>query len=157
MNFNFKTRLTVGVIVLSGLFYLQIPQEKLKNSLTNGDLKGIISTVEDAFDKAEKKILDSKPDVPDDTPLVPDPDPEKCVCKGTGKIVHGDGHVTPCPYHSKEARCKCDSPGYYCNCREAYGSCQCEKIVNKDSSSSRAATQIARKRKLYSFLRIFFN
>ena len=31
----------------------------------------------------------------------PDPDPEKCICKGTGKIVQGDGHVSPCPYHAK--------------------------------------------------------
>ena len=39
--------------------------------------------------------------IPDDEPLGPDPDPEKCICKGTGKIVQGDGHVSDCPYHSK--------------------------------------------------------
>ena len=32
-----------------------------------------------------------------------DPDPDKCVCKGTGWITHGDGHKTACPYHSKSA------------------------------------------------------
>jgi predicted metal-binding protein len=31
----------------------------------------------------------------------PDEDPAKCVCKGTGVIIHGDGHKTPCPFHSK--------------------------------------------------------
>ena len=31
----------------------------------------------------------------------PNPDPLKCPCKGTGDITHGDGHITPCPYHQK--------------------------------------------------------
>ena len=34
----------------------------------------------------------------------PDPDPKKCICKGSGIIVQGDGHKTPCPYHSKMSK-----------------------------------------------------
>lgn len=52
-----------------------------------------------AFDIAEKKVLDNNPKP---QPVVNiDPDPAKCICKGTGIIVQGDGHKTPCPYHSK--------------------------------------------------------
>lgn len=53
-----------------------------------------------AFDKAEAEVYNVNPK-PDNTPVGPNEDPSKCVCKGTGKIIHGDGHTTPCPYHSK--------------------------------------------------------
>lgn len=54
-----------------------------------------------SFDKAEKEIFDKKPEpLPDDGT---NPDPAKCICKGTGIIVHGDGHKTACPYHSKSS------------------------------------------------------
>lgn len=42
---------------------------------------------------------DVKPDVPD---LVPHEDPDKCPCRGTGVITHGDGHKTECPFHGSE-------------------------------------------------------
>jgi hypothetical protein len=51
-----------------------------------------------AFDEAEAKIFTTpKPPVV----IIPmeDPDPAKCICKGTGIITHGDGHKTPCQYH----------------------------------------------------------
>lgn len=51
------------------------------------------------FDKAEKEVLNPKPNiVPNDGT---NPDPAKCICKGTGIIVQGDGHKTECPYHYK--------------------------------------------------------
>lgn len=52
-----------------------------------------------AFEEAEAKIfvVNPKPDVV----VGPDEDPAKCACKGTGVIIHGDGHKTPCPFHSK--------------------------------------------------------
>lgn len=54
-----------------------------------------------SFNNAEKEIFkeDNKPVIVDDT----NPDPAKCVCKGTGIIVHGDGHKTVCPYHGKSS------------------------------------------------------
>jgi hypothetical protein len=53
------------------------------------------------FNNAEKEIynIDPKP-IPDI--VGPDEDPNKCACKGTGIITHGDGHTTPCPFHSKK-------------------------------------------------------
>lgn len=52
-----------------------------------------------AFNEAEKKVFvddDPTPDI-----VGPHPDPDKCICGGKGIIVQGDGHKTPCPYHSK--------------------------------------------------------
>lgn len=64
-----------------------------------------------AFTDAEDKVLLNKPTPkPDDTPLGPHPDPDKCICKGTGKIRQGDGHVTPCPYHSGQEPVSKDTP-----------------------------------------------
>lgn len=144
----FKILLATAVIGIAALaffatsIYLQVPRQNSKNSLTNDEIKGIISTVEQSFKDAEKKILGSTPG-PDDTPLVPDPDPEKCVCKGTGKIVHGDGHVTPCPYHGSDnplppenLKCKCDTSNTYCNCKAKYGACSCTKTTKTTSGSS---------------------
>lgn len=54
-----------------------------------------------AFDEAEAKIfIVPKPPVV----VIPmeDPDPAKCICKGTGIITHGDGHKTPCQYHGNK-------------------------------------------------------
>ena len=52
-----------------------------------------------SFDTAEKEVFkdDVKPDV-----VGPHPDPKKCICKGSGVIVQGDGHKTPCPYHGSK-------------------------------------------------------
>tara|TARA_Y100000593_G_scaffold71662_1_gene131623 strand:- start:185 stop:640 length:456 start_codon:yes stop_codon:yes gene_type:complete len=138
MNFNFRTRLIIGSIAIAGVLFLQIPRETVQKDLTNADLENIISTVEEAFSEAEKKILGTNPDIPDDKPLVPDPDPEKCVCKGTGKIKQGDGHVTPCPYHGKKTeKCQCDTEDTYCDCQNVHGSCQCTKIKQNTTTSPR--------------------
>lgn len=55
-----------------------------------------------AFYDAEKEVfkVDPAPKPVVDT----DPDPAKCICKGTGIIVQGDGHKTVCPYHSKTTK-----------------------------------------------------
>lgn len=55
--------------------------------------------VSNAFDVAEKEVFSVKP-TPKPDIVGPHPDPAKCICKGTGIIVHGDGHKTPCEYHS---------------------------------------------------------
>lgn len=52
------------------------------------------------LDQAEKTIFKPKPNiVPNDGT---NPDPSKCICKGTGIIVQGDGHKTECPHHYKK-------------------------------------------------------
>ena len=54
--------------------------------------------VKNAFSKAESEVFKTtpKPDI-----IGPDPDPKKCICGGSGWIIQGDGHKTPCPYHAK--------------------------------------------------------
>lgn len=52
-----------------------------------------------SFDSAEKAVFVVKPQPKPDV-VGPDPDPIKCICKGTGIIVQGDDHKTPCPFHS---------------------------------------------------------
>ena len=79
-------------------------------------------------------VNETKHETPDTTPQ-PHPDADKCACKGTGIITHGDGHTTPCPYHEKEDeeegerkwRCQCDTKRTYCNCKNAHGQCDCKK------------------------------
>lgn len=48
-----------------------------------------------AFNEAEEEVIDT------DTPDIvgPHPDPDKCICGGSGWIEQGDGHKTKCPYH----------------------------------------------------------
>ncbi len=55
-----------------------------------------------AFNEAEAKVFLVAPK-PDNV-VGPDPDPAKCICKGTGIIVQGDGHKTACPFHSKSQK-----------------------------------------------------
>lgn len=57
------------------------------------------SQARSAFAEAEAKVFQVKPKP--DVIIGPDQDPAKCVCKGTGIIIQGDGHKTPCPFHSK--------------------------------------------------------
>jgi hypothetical protein len=56
--------------------------------------------VKTSFDDAEKEIFNKTPKP--DVIIKPDPDPAKCICKGTGIIVQGDGHKTTCEYHGKK-------------------------------------------------------
>lgn len=55
--------------------------------------------ISESFDLAEKEVYNI--DVPE-PPSGPDEDPAKCICKGTGIIVQGDGHESACPFHSKQ-------------------------------------------------------
>lgn len=52
--------------------------------------------VSKAFDGAEHEVYG------EDEVVGPNPDPNKCICGGSGVIVHGDGHKTACPYHGKK-------------------------------------------------------
>ena len=56
--------------------------------------------ISSAFDRAEKEVYKTSP-TPDDI-VGPHPDPDKCICKGSGVIKQGDGHTTPCPYHGSK-------------------------------------------------------
>jgi hypothetical protein len=93
---SIQQRAIIGVLVIAGFVFFS---NKSTKGLTNDEVQNIINTVNESFDKAEKKVFGDEPDEPD-VPSGPDPDPDKCICQGTGKIVQGDGHITPCPYHS---------------------------------------------------------
>jgi len=114
-----KQRAIIGVLAVCALLFFQINRNSSRNNLTKSDIKDIIETVEQSFAEAEADILQIDP-VDPDTPSGPDPDPEKCICKGTGKIIQGDGHVTPCPYHASSntsvCQCGCNTEG--CNCSQ---------------------------------------
>tara|TARA_B100000073_G_C23405028_1_gene440804 strand:- start:68 stop:481 length:414 start_codon:yes stop_codon:yes gene_type:complete len=60
-------------------------------------VEGWKKEISNSFDEAEKKVF-----AVDDEVLGPHPDKDKCICKGSGVIVHGDGHKTPCPYHGRK-------------------------------------------------------
>lgn len=130
---------------IAGIFFLALgvfpsvnSEIHSRNNLTNDEVSVIIKNTVAAFGLAEAEILKVEPDIPDDTPRGPHPDVNKCVCRGTGKITHGDGHQTDCPYHGKDVKpdpkpesekrtgCKCDTRNTYCNCVQAYGKCSCK-------------------------------
>lgn len=101
---NIGQRAVVGIVVVSVFIYFTSDSNKTTNfGLTNGDIGSIILETETAFDLAEKEVFKQTPDVEpvEPTELEIDPDPDKCICRGTGKIIQGDGHTTPCPYHSE--------------------------------------------------------
>lgn len=87
-------------IILLALF---LPSCNVKNIETAIDLNEKIAAANNAFQLAESEVLKNNPPV---VPIVPDdvkppnPDADKCPCKGTGVITHGDGHKTECPFHS---------------------------------------------------------
>lgn len=94
-----QQKAVIGAILIFGFIFFQ---RESKESLTSTDIQPIIDRTEEAFSESEASVLKVVPDEDEDV-LGPDPDPEKCICKGTGKIVQGDGHVSDCPYHSKKS------------------------------------------------------
>jgi hypothetical protein len=99
--------------------------------------------ISNAFDSAEKEVYNILPvPKPDDGPVT-DPDPKKCACKGTGIVIHGDTHTTPCPYHSKQdlpqvkncpdGKCNLMTTKTTCQCETKCGCkpCQCKKVEIK--------------------------
>ena len=94
-----QQKAVIGAILIFGFIFFQ---REPKESLTSTDIQPIIERTEKAFSESEASVLKVVPDEDEDV-LGPDPDPEKCICKGTGKIVQGDGHVSDCPYHSKKS------------------------------------------------------
>ncbi len=96
-----KQRAVIGVVAVLSFVYFTNSDKFSSSGLTNDEIQSIIEGTTESFLEAEREVLKLEPD-PDPKPIVPsgpDPDVKKCICKGTGKIVQGDGHVSPCPYH----------------------------------------------------------
>lgn len=79
-----------------------------------------------------------EPDEPDE-PVGPHPDADKCVCKGTGVITHGDGHTSPCPYHGKEEEPEPDVvvPDQSPPTEEECAECEAEPSVKRTTHQQR--------------------
>ena len=85
-----------AIILVMGIFGQSA--QKPQDNVGNNNVDSILNEVNLAFDLAEKNILKSKHYIPDDN--------VECSCNGTGVIVHGDGHETPCPCEV----CECEAP-----------------------------------------------
>jgi thioredoxin 1 len=81
----------IAIIFLMGLF--GCVEEKRLDYNTN--VKNFQPIVVEAFNEADKIMEEKEEEISDGQ----HPDADKCICKGTGRIVHGDGHSTDCKYH----------------------------------------------------------
>tara|TARA_R110001599_G_scaffold35606_1_gene112322 strand:+ start:635 stop:1030 length:396 start_codon:yes stop_codon:yes gene_type:complete len=97
---NTSTKMIIGLGLIAALVFYQVNSQLPKNGMSNDEINATIVDMKDAFDKAEQSVLGVDPNPV--TPKVPDPDPAKCICQGTGEIVQGDGHITQCPYHGSK-------------------------------------------------------
>jgi hypothetical protein len=108
---SLQTRAVVGVAVVLGFIFFTNSGKNSSSGLTNDDVNGIILEVERGFEKAEKEIL-GKPSPEPDKPIGPDPDPKKCICKGTGRYERpdapGSGKMVECPFHGSKDVPKCE-------------------------------------------------
>lgn len=99
-----KHQIVLVLIAVIAIFAFLPKADVMKDTsgkILNTNVEILYPKVKESFDEAELKFL---PKVEKDEVAGPDKDPAKCVCKGTGKITQGDGHVTNCPFHSKVNR-----------------------------------------------------
>lgn len=96
-----KTYVALIIILLTTSCSYDQKIDNVLSSSTRVDNVDLLKTqAAEALQIAELKIL-NKP-TPVIAPVViigPDKDVSKCICKGTGVIVQGDGHKTICPFH----------------------------------------------------------
>ena len=120
----------LGLVVLLFVASTSISAKNENTTFTTEKVEDLVTQVNQAFDEAEKSVLGTNPDPPKPEPIGPHPDPDKCICKGTGIIIHGDGHTTDCPYHKKvddtticaeDCKGDCDES---CNCANSSGCIQ---------------------------------
>ncbi len=136
---NKKNIFPLGILCL---FVVMILSDKImSSSISNKTVMSFDETLNEGY----IAFIANESEPQDPTPK-PDPDAAKCPCNGTGNITHGDGHVTPCPYHKKEEerkKCKCDTSNTYCNCVNKYGKCNCTK---RSTSTSNVNDQLGKKK-----------
>lgn len=95
---NLKLAALSFALLLPFIFSGVIRTKDTNFSMSKTNVDDLVYSANNAFSKAEKEIFDIKPK-PDENIIRPNPDPKKCPCKGTGRIIHGDGHTTECPFH----------------------------------------------------------
>jgi hypothetical protein len=87
-----------SIAVVLSLFSMAVPSEGASEAGSAASCMNWVPTVSVQLAVASLSASDA-PVSPD---LAPHPDADKCPCKGTGVITHGDGHTTECPYHGEE-------------------------------------------------------
>ena len=124
---EFKKRLAVGIFAVAGFAYFTAEVQE-KFDISEPELQSRVENQERGWDKAEDVVIDT--DVkPDDEPKGPHPDPDKCICEGTGKIVQGDGHISACPYHGQREEPSLDERSQetdVCGCGCGKQGCECQ-------------------------------
>lgn len=98
------------------------------------DIKELRASIASVLDRIQKQVF--KNDVKPDNSVTKH-DKKDCVCKGTGRIIHGDGHSTTCPCDICGCNVKKDepiiivqpviqeAPASVCVCTDG-GECTCE-------------------------------
>jgi hypothetical protein len=125
----YNGRFFLGAMIIIGSVYTSLENKDVDVNVFIDGVKTITEETETAFKEAEKQILGSTPKPKPEDPVGPNPDPNKCICKGTGKIVQGDGHVSPCPYHSKENTSKTEPKIQYQSACESTNGAACQTPV----------------------------
>ena len=90
----------VIAIILAAFSFTQIELSNTNHSYGESgpkedEIGKIVLSAKTIIEKTSK-ILETKDSPPSPNPT-PDHTPDKCECKGTGFITHGDGHKTQCP------------------------------------------------------------
>jgi hypothetical protein len=99
-----KNSIVLVLLLAISVFFFLPKNEMMKDAngkILNANVETLYPKIKEKFDEAEAKFL---PKVEKEIIVDIDKDPAKCVCKGTGKIIQGDGHVTICPYHGNIKR-----------------------------------------------------
>lgn len=136
---NLQTRIIVGIAVVAGFVFFTNSPKNETSGLTFDDIQSIIVETEEGFVKAENEILGEGPAPPPEPnePTGPDPDVNKCICKGTGKIIQGDGHVSKCPYHGSK-----DVNTDLCSCGCGKSGCDCQQRQSISGSVSSGSSNV---------------
>jgi thioredoxin 1 len=111
---------------------------------TNYTVQTFYPIVTTAFNEADK-LMKVEIEIEEDSDGQ-DPDADKCICKGTGRIVQGDGHVTDCRYHK---RIRKDSnveevldKENICPCGCEVKDCECTENKNDEISASKQSNNL---------------
>ncbi len=105
---EFKQRVVLGIVAVAGFAYFsaeKIEKDEVSYSTTSEvEILAEKERAEKNFELAENEL--GEPVKPDEETKGPHPDPDKCICGGTGKYERpdkpGSGDMVDCPYHGNQ-------------------------------------------------------
>lgn len=120
-----KQRVIIGAVAIAGFAYFSAEVKETFN-ISDAELQAEVVSQTEKFAQAEKDVYEKE--VTPDEPTGPHPDPDKCICEGTGKIVQGDGHISACPYHGQreEPSLEQSQESDVCGCGCGKQGCECQ-------------------------------